>query len=190
METRFASRPTASSLKKTSGLTAPSLMLARVLSAVNTRASIIILLAIFLPFAAISQRKISLQVKTFDQSMKPLGNIEISLNNSAYFMIGSKGTAIVELNETDTKITSVRVKDETIEPASWNVSKGVVEIVIRPKSYRIHHFVLRLPDGKPMPGASITYQGSLTIRSKSDPAGRFVLQLPVKEAVKSAEQFR
>src|SRR5690349_22644360 len=96
--------------------------------------------------SALAQEKQSIKVKTFDEKLHSLKNIEVSLNNGEFVSVGKKGVAIVEVNNADLPIKSVKVKDDNFETASWNLSKGVLEIIVRPKSYKVVRFVLRFTD--------------------------------------------
>jgi signal transduction histidine kinase len=130
------------------------------------------------------------QVKTFDQKLQVLKNVSISLNNKEYISVGSKGVAIVELNSNDLPIRSIKVKDDKLEAASWNFSKGALEIIIRPKSYRVIHFVVRLSDGVPVPKSSVSFLGLKTITLTTNQSGEFDLPLSFNEKITSNEQFR
>src|SRR5574339_1141108 len=63
-------------------------------------------------FAAYAQEKQSIQVRTFDQKLQPLRNLEVSFNGKEYFSVGQKGVAVVEINSTDLPIKSIKLKDE------------------------------------------------------------------------------
>src|SRR5262245_37885789 len=90
-----------------------------------------IVLFCFVCHAVIAQ-KTSVQVKAFDQNLQPLKNTQIAFNDLEFFSTGNKGTVIVDLDATELPIRNVRVKNETLEAASWNMSKGIVEIIVRP----------------------------------------------------------
>ncbi|HMG93294.1 MAG TPA: hypothetical protein VK589_24725, partial [Chryseolinea sp.] len=106
-----------------------------------------IVLSIIWILNASAQEKQSIQVRTFDQKLQPLRNIEVSLNGKDYFSVGNKAVAIVEVNASDLPVKSVKIRDEKLEAASWDFSKGVIEIIVRPKSYTLVHFVVQFPDG-------------------------------------------
>src|SRR5689334_11327111 len=100
------------------------------------------ILFIFLSLVSLAQDKQTVQVKTFDQKLQPYKNIEIAINDHEFVPVGAKAQVIIELNSNELPIKSIRIKDDKLEAASWNFSKGIVEVIVRPKSYTIHRVVL------------------------------------------------
>jgi hypothetical protein len=107
--------------------------------------------------SSFAQSKVSVQVKVFDQDLKPVKDIEIAFNDLNYFRTNSRGTAIVELDSTQIPIRNVRINDEKIEAASWNLTKGIAEVIVRPRSYRLVHFIARFTDGSPLVATRIVF---------------------------------
>ena len=142
-----------------------------------------------LPHNVIAQDKLSLQVKTFDQDLKPLPNIQIALNDLDYFSVGNKGTAIIEVNKSELPVKAVRVKDEHFEAASWNLSKGTIEIIIRPVSYKVIHVVTRFADGSVLANTPVKFHGSKTLSITTDQSGKFDFPMLLYENIQSAGQF-
>ncbi|HMJ70251.1 MAG TPA: ATP-binding protein [Cyclobacteriaceae bacterium] len=142
-----------------------------------------------LPATVMAQAKVSLQVKTFDQDLKALPNIQIAFNNLDYFTVGAKGTTIIEVDQSEIPLKAIRVKDEQYEAASWNFSKGTIEIIIRPVSYKVIHGIIRLVDGTALPNTPVAFKGKTPIDVTSDQNGRFDLPVPIHEQIRSAEQF-
>jgi signal transduction histidine kinase len=142
-----------------------------------------------LSHTAIAQNKVSLQVKTFDQDLKPLPNIQIAFNELEYFAIGSKGTSIIEVDQAEIPIKAIRLKDERFEAASWNLSKGTIEIIVRPVSYKVLHVSVRFADGSAVANTPVIFHGSKTISSTSDQSGKFDLPVSLYENVSSGDQF-
>lgn len=136
-----------------------------------------------------AQEKQVIQIKTFDQNLQVLRNVEVSLNNKEYVSVGSRGVAIVELNASDLPIKTIKIKDEKLEAASWNFSKGIVEVIIRAKNYSLVHIAVRFPDGAPVSNYTVIYKGSTTITSVTNRAGEFDLPLPLNEKSISMDQF-
>jgi signal transduction histidine kinase len=135
-----------------------------------------------------AQEKQSIKVKTFDEKLHSLKNIEVSLNNGEFVSVGKKGVAIVELSNADLPIKSVKVKDDNFEAASWNLSKGVLEIIVRPKSYKVVRFVLRFAEGDSVPLTSVSFKGINSQSVASNQKGEFDLTLSLNEKVTS-DQF-
>ncbi|HZY80303.1 MAG TPA: ATP-binding protein [Cyclobacteriaceae bacterium] len=139
--------------------------------------------------AVIAQDKTSLQVKAFDQDLKPLPDIQIAFNDLAFFKIGNKGTAIVELNQSDLPIKAIRINDERLEAASWNLSRGTIEIIVRPVSYKIMHVAASFSDGTALAQKTIRFNGLKTITVNSDQSGKFDLPVSINETIRSKDQF-
>src|SRR5688572_19837878 len=78
--------------------------------------------------SSFAQKKQMVQVKTFDQQLTPYRNVELSINGKDFVSIGAKGEAFIELLDSDIPLKSIRVKDEKLEAASWNYSKGIIEV--------------------------------------------------------------
>src|SRR6187402_3077803 len=71
-----------------------------------------------------AQEKHSIQMKTFDQQLAPYTNIEVSVNEKEYVSMGAKGVAFIELTNTELPVKTIKIKNEQLEAASWNYSKG------------------------------------------------------------------
>jgi signal transduction histidine kinase len=140
-------------------------------------------------FTASAQEKQSIQVRTFDQKLQPLINIEVSLNGKDYISVGHKGVAVVEVNSSDLPIKSVKIKDERLEAASWDFSKGVIEIIVRQKSYTMVHFIVQFPDGTRLAKSPVSYKGSTPMTLETDAAGELDIPVPLNEKITSANQL-
>src|SRR6187431_35734 len=155
----------------------------------KARVLLAIVILLFVQSSGIAQEKQVVQVKTFDQKLQVLKNIEVSINSKEFVSVGNRGVAIVELNTTDLPIKSIKIKDDKLEAASWNFSKGIVEIIVRPKNYTLLHFVVRFPNGSPLSQTSILYKGVKTLTFTTNQNGEFDLPLPLSEKISSVDQF-
>lgn len=138
---------------------------------------------------SVGQSKQMVQVKAFDQSLAPYKNIDLSVNQKDFFTIGSQGVAFIELMESDFPLKSIRVKDDRLEAASWNYSKGVIEVIIRTRSYQMIGLVARTVDGSPLSNAKVTFRGKTTTATETKQDGRFEVPLGLDEKIQSHEQF-
>ncbi len=150
---------------------------------------IVVAMALGSTITGYAQEKQSIQVKTFDQKLQPLKNIELSINGKGFFSVGSKGIVFIDLNNNELPIQTIKIKDEQLEPASWNFTKGVLEIVVRKKNYQLAHLVLRFPNGKPIGQAQISFKGKKSVDVKTDAEGKFDVPLAIDERIASANQF-
>lgn len=147
-----------------------------------------VFLIALLPWSGWAQNQM-IQVKAFDASLQPVRNIDLTLNKKIKLNTTGRGVAMVTLNETDLPIQSVDVADQTLEAASWNLSKGVLEILIRRKNYRIQTAVVQDLKGKPVAGVEIIYSGSRKLTLKTDNDGRVELPVGLEETVPTVAQF-
>jgi signal transduction histidine kinase len=152
------------------------------------RLYLLILFLLTIHFNVSAQEKQLVQIKTFDHNLQVMRNIELSVNDRPYLSVGAKGVAMLELNAGEA-IRSVKIKDEKLEAASWNFSKGTVEIIIRPKSYTITQLTLTFPDGTPLAKTPIVFKGTKPISVTTDQEGRFEIPLALNETIRSADQF-
>ncbi|MCD9017590.1 ATP-binding protein [Parachryseolinea silvisoli] len=152
--------------------------------------AVLVILVMAAGHVVLAQEKQMIQIKTFDEKLKPLKNIDLSLNDGAFISMGAKGTAFVEIGANELPVKSVRIKDEKLEAASWNFSKGVIEIIVRQRNYTIVRMALRLPNGRPIPQASVLFKGTKTLTVTTNQAGEFELPLPFQEKLTSADQFQ
>ncbi|MBT1711642.1 hypothetical protein KK062_25590, partial [Fulvivirgaceae bacterium PWU5] len=152
--------------------------------------AVLVILVVATGHVVLAQEKQMIQIKTFDEKLKPLKNIELSLNDGAFISTGAKGAAFVEIGANELPVKSVRIKDEKLEAASWNFSKGVIEIIVRQRNYTVVRMALRLPNGRPIPQASVLFKGAKPVTVTTNQAGEFELPLPFQEKLTSADQFQ
>jgi signal transduction histidine kinase len=146
----------------------------------------LVLITFYQPLCA--QEKQLVQLKTFDENLQILRNVEVSVNEKSYLSVGSRGVVMLELNPGET-IRSVKLKDDKLEAASWNFSKGIVQIIVRRKNYTIAQLTLQYQDGSPVADASIIYKGAKPINTTSNQQGKFEIPLVLNETVNSKDQF-
>ncbi|HYF68909.1 MAG TPA: ATP-binding protein [Ohtaekwangia sp.] len=133
----------------------------------------------------LAQQKNLVQVKTFDQQLKPFTNIEISINDKEFISVGNKGVVFIELSASDLPLRSVMVKDNKLEAASWNYSKGIVEIIIRKKSYQLIGVFVRDGDNTPLKNLKVVFDGVQNLTLTTNGEGRIEIPLPLEENLES-----
>lgn len=136
-----------------------------------------------------AQEKHLVQVKTFDQQLQPLKNIAVSINGREFVSVGNKASAFIELSDSDLPVRSVRISNEQMEAASWNYSKGTLEVIVRKKNYQVTPWFVRDRSNAGVPNAKITYAGKKTVTVSSNASGKFELPLALDEQVGAATQF-
>lgn len=138
---------------------------------------------------AYAQEKHMVQVKTYDQQLQPVRNIEVSINGQDYITISNKGVGFAYLSEHELPLKSVKIKSDDLEAASWNYSKGIVEIVIRKKNFRLIQVVIRNRDNTGVGNLKVEFKGQKPIVVLSNSEGRFEMPLALDEKITSADQF-
>jgi signal transduction histidine kinase len=139
--------------------------------------------------SAFGQAKHMVQVKAFDQHLNPYKNIQVSINAKDYIALGLKGIAFMELSEDDLPLRSVKIKDDELEAASWNYTKGVVEIIVRKKSYQIVHVQVKDSRNNPAKDIKVTFAGRKTTTVTTDAEGHIELPLALDEKINAVDQF-
>lgn len=148
-----------------------------------------LVLAMFLSLTALGQKKQLIQIKAFDQQLTPFKNIEVSINEKEFVVIGAKGEAFTELLDTDFPLKSIRIRDEKLEAASWNYSKGILEVIVRKKNYHIAQVIVKDLANAPVPKVRITFNGRKVTSAVTNGDGLVEIPLALDEKINSTDQF-
>jgi signal transduction histidine kinase len=153
--------------------------------------SLRLLLALYLVVnaPAFAQEKHSVQIKTFDQQLAPYPHLEISINDKNYVAISAKGIGFTELSDSDLPIKTIHIKNEQMEAASWNYSKGTLEVIIRKKNYQIARVLVKDENNTALAHLKLTFKGRKTLAVTTDAEGRFELPLALDERIIAPNQF-
>jgi signal transduction histidine kinase len=136
-----------------------------------------------------AQEKHTVQVKVFNEQLKPFPNIELSLNGQEFVATGKNGSAYIELHNDDLPPESVKLKDNDLEAASWNYSKGILEIIVRKKNYKVLEFLVHDLKAQPVPDTEVTFKGKTTVTTRTSSEGKFKIPVALDESVITAEKF-
>jgi signal transduction histidine kinase len=148
---------------------------------------IILLLCLQVSFTS-GQNTQLVQVKAFDEQLRPVKQIELAINNNKYFSTNNKGDAFVELAESDFPIRTVKLADKEMEASSWNYSKGTLEVIVRRKNYWMASFIVKGIDGNVVADLSVTIKGAKTAHAKTNEHGTFEIPLALSEKITTADQ--
>ena len=138
---------------------------------------------------AAAQERHVVQVKVFDEQLKPFPGIELSLDGQEYISIGKSGSAFVEVTDDVLPPESVRVKNNLFEAASWNYSKGILQIIVRKKNYEVIEFVVQDANKNPVGDAEITFKGKTNVTTRISREGKFEIPLALDEKAIQPDQF-
>ncbi len=150
---------------------------------------VIAMIFLFIATAAFGQDKQVVQIKTFDHQLKALGSIDVSINDKDFIAVNAKGSAFTELSASDLPPKSVRIKNDELEAESWNYSKGVIEIIIRRKSFKVHSWTVKDTEGTTLSNLKIEFKGRKSHELTSNASGQFSIPLALDEKFISANQF-
>jgi len=145
-------------------------------------------LVFFAGASLLAQERQLVQVKTFTEGLKAYGNLSVSVNEGAYFSVDSKGTAFIELNAGSVK--SVNIKDVSLEAASWILSEGILEIIVRRKNYQIIPVYVMSSNGNAHRNLKVVFNGKKTITTTTDQSGKIELPLALNESINAVGQFK
>lgn len=143
----------------------------------------LVVAAILLYGVCVGQQKHTVQVKVFDQQLSPFRNTEVSINKRPYLVIGSKGSGFIELEESDFPVKSVVIKNSQYEAASWNFSKGTLEVIVRKKNYQLIDVFVVDETGLPISNFAFQFKGMKPSSLKSDSEGHVEVQVGLNEQV-------
>lgn len=148
-----------------------------------------LLVLIFLSVTSISAQEMQLvQVKTFNEALQAYGNLSISVNQGEYFSVDGKGTAFIEISAGSVK--SIDIKNSSLEAASWTLSEGILEIIVRRKNYQIIPVYVHSSTNQAHKNLKVVFNGKKTISTTTDNQGRIELPLALNESINSASQFK
>ena len=128
---------------------------------------------------ALAQETTLVQIKTLNKNLKPIPNLELSLDKNIYFKTKSNGVLFRELNENLLPPKVIYIADESLEAESWNYSNGVLEIVIRKKAFDIYKVKLIDTQGIEVSGIKVTVQLDKPIEAISNSKGEIEVSIPI-----------
>lgn len=136
-----------------------------------------------------AQEKKSIQVKAFDQQLNAYPNIELAINGKDYIRLGARGVTFAEVLESDLPPASITLKDAELEAESWNYSRGILEVIVRKKNFRLYKFFVRFKDNTPLQHTEVIHLGKNTSNFVTDHQGKFELVLGLSESTPARDQF-
>ncbi|WNB16940.1 sensor histidine kinase [Marivirga arenosa] len=140
-------------------------------------------------YSLLAQNTQVIQVKTFTESLQPYPNLSISINNRDFTDLNEKAVIFINLPSDEIPIKSIKLKDELLEVASWNLSKGTLEVIIRKKSYIDKKIKVIDVNDNILVDLNITYNGKKSITKQTDQDGYVTIPLGLNERIESKNQF-
>lgn len=136
-----------------------------------------------------AQDQTMIQLKALDQQLQPYPRLKISINHGAPNKLDAQGLAFIDIDDKELPPMSITVTDELLEVESWNFSKGILEIVIRPKTYKNITAVLRDEKNQPLNGIKVVFQAKEPIISTSNVHGVISMSIPIYEDPNKTTHF-
>jgi signal transduction histidine kinase len=152
--------------------------------------TLIVITSFILSHKIKAQNNQVVQVKAFSENLSPFPNLSLSINKGEFIELNEKGLVFVSLKASDIPIQSIKLKDETLEVASWNLSKGILEVIIRKKSYIDKKIKVVNENGIAQSGIQIQFKGNKEISKQTDNDGIVTIPLALNEDIRSIDQFR
>ena len=118
-------------------------------------------------------------VKTYDKDMKALPDLELSLDGGSHYTTNQDGSLYLELDESKLPPKSISINNPQLEAESWNYSKGVLEVIVRKRSYRLTTIQLIDRFGKKQPGLELHLNTTEAIHKTSDQNGSLQIPIPL-----------
>lgn len=134
------------------------------------------------------QEKNLVQVRAFDKALAPVSRVALSINGKEFITLNSSGVGFIELLESELPPQTITVKSQTLEVESWHYSKGVIDVIIRAKDYKVMAIQF-LDDNKPLKNVSVTFYGNIVHSGVTNGQGILELNLSLKEKIASKSQF-
>lgn len=129
------------------------------------------------------------QVKAYNKELQPYGAINISINGGANVLLDEDGTAFAELSASQIPVKSIGIENQSLEAASWKLSKGILEIIVRKKNYRLVPIQFKNSRGSPLNDVEITFTGQKVFTATANEEGIVNLPLALDEKIVSIDQF-
>jgi signal transduction histidine kinase len=130
------------------------------------------------------------QIKTFDLSLNSISNLELSFDNNNYFNTGSNGSIIVEINNTLLPPKVIYFRDNGLEAESWNYSQGILEIIVRKKSFETYQVTVLDDNGEVLKNVVLKLDSELPIEGTTNSQGGVQLSIPLSLNLQRPEQFK
>ncbi len=138
---------------------------------------ITIILLMLLAFGSYAQSLI--MVKAYDKNMRPISNLGLSLDGAPYQTTDDQGSMYMEIEEHQLPPKAITVNRQDLETESWNYSKGVLEVIIRQKSYRLTTMLIEDTDGMPLAGTKVSLNIAEPLIRTTNQQGRFTIPVPL-----------
>ena len=133
---------------------------------------------------------VNVQVKAYDVELNPVAGVELSVDEATTVRTNNSGIVFCQLPNTSLPPRSIKVLNLDLEVESWNYSKGILEIILRKKSFRDVEISVVDQDNNPYPGIPVSVNSLNTGTYITDSQGKIRIKLPVSEDLTKAELYQ
>lgn len=141
------------------------------------------MILLFLNSVSNAQEKMLVQVKTFNPDLSILANTSISLDGTNFTTTGDDGSIIYEFERSLLPPKKVYLQNSEFEAESWNYSKGILEIIVRIKSFELYTIKVNSRSKQPVQGEKIIVKTSIPTEKVSDVYGKAIFPVPINEII-------
>lgn len=117
------------------------------------------------------------QIRTYDQNIQLVPNINVSINEGEFVNSGKDGIFYLNTPQQNMPPKKVEIENNNYEAASWNYSNGRLDIIIRVKSYKIIQAKVT-EDGAPARNVIVQLASNSASNARTDSQGQFQLKVP------------
>lgn len=146
------------------------------------------ILLLGLSFAGYSQTMVL--VKAFDENMKAIEDLEFALDEGDFYRTSNNGSIYIDIAEQLLPPKTIIIKDQTVEAESWNYSKGILEVMVRKKSYQMTTIYLKDRAGNGLSGLTLQLQTPEAINKRSASDGAVRIPIPLTVNTQTTKLFQ
>ena len=136
-----------------------------------------------------AQQTSLVQVKTFDLNLNSISNLQISFDRQNYFSTGRDGSVFVEIDDALLPLQAIHFKDANLEAESWNYSKGILEIIVREKSFETYRLTLIDTNGILLKNIVVKLNTDIPLEAVTNSVGVAQLAIPINADLQKAGMF-
>lgn len=139
--------------------------------------------------SATAQESTLVQIKTFDLSLKAIPNLQLSFDNNNYFNTGTDGSIFVDIKNNLLPPKVIYFKDTDLEAESWNYSQGILEIIVRKKSFETYQLTVLDTSGEVLKNVIVKISADSPIEGVTNTQGIVQLTIPLNLNLQNPRVF-
>lgn len=137
----------------------------------------------------LAQSGVNVQVKVYDVKLNPVAGVDLSIDDIATVRTNGNGIVFSQLPESSLPPKGIVVLNLDLEVESWNYSKGILEIILRKKSFRDVELTVTTSENRPIPGIRVSINSLKASTHITDARGNIKVKLPVNEDLRKPDLY-